>query len=92
MADIPYDDSPNIIAYRVRQLAKTAADLITWQKDVDKTLDEHESNLINIGSAFKELKDEVKGMRTALLGLALSIAGSSVIFALTVLTAVGKLF
>lgn len=93
MTDMPFDsdEAPNVIAYRVRLLAKTAADLVSWQRGVDKTLTEHDGQLTELGKGMAVLGEKVDSNTKALIGLSISIALAALAFAFTVLTAVGKL-
>lgn len=92
MSDVPYEDGPNVIAYKVRQLAKTAADLITWQRTVDSRMQAAEASVKDVKEDVLDMKKEISSLRKTLVGFALTIAGSSVFLSLSILVATGKVF
>jgi hypothetical protein len=92
MSDFTVDDNnPGIILYRIRELAKTVAELVNWRRDVDQERVQLRLDAKSLAEEMAELKRVVDGLRKALIGFALTIAGSAVIFALTILASSGKI-
>lgn len=92
MSDFTVDDNnPGIILYRIRELAKTVAELVNWRRDVDQERVQLRLDAKSLAEEMAELKRVVDGLRKALIGFALTIAGSAIIFALTILASSGKI-
>ncbi len=88
---VPYEESPNAIAYRLRQQEALVKELSEWRRDVDKARAAEQVMIENMAEAMQTLAATVDGLRKTLIGFALSIAGSSIVFAFTILVATGKL-
>lgn len=90
-----YDDagrpSLEIIAERQRGMARTLGDLVKWRREVDRGAILQEERQKTTDERLDALQKSVDGLRRVILGFAISIAGSSVVFALSVLISTGKI-
>lgn len=89
-------EAPNLvlIAERQRGLARTVGDLLKWRNGrdgMDAWRAVTDDRLKGIETKIDHLAESVDGLRKVILGFAFSLAASAIIFALTVLTATGKL-
>lgn len=92
MSDYSVDgNNPSVLAWRVRELARQVADLVTWRRDVDGERTELRLEAKGLAEEMQELKGAVDALRKTLLGFSLTVAVAAVGFALTVLSSSGKL-
>lgn len=89
MTDFPYEGG--LIPFRVGELEKRMDALQTWRRDVDRSDAEQKKELEYMGVAVLTLTEEVRNLRRVILGFAFTLAGSAIVFALTVLAATGKI-
>lgn len=82
------DDETNgpggVFAYRVRELGRSVADLVRWRSDVDQKMAARDEREKNLTQEMDALKQSVDALRRTLLGFAITVAASCVVFALTV--------
>lgn len=92
-----FEDTPEpgngaaVLAYRVRDLARTVAELVNWRRDVDKERALLAQDARSLGERIDGLEKAVDSLRKVLLGFAFTVAGSAIVFAFTVLVATGKI-
>ncbi len=92
MSDVPYEGGgSNVLGYRVGENSKHILRLQDWRSEVDKERAARAIEMENMSEAIANLTETVNGLRKALLGFAFTIAGSAVVFALSILVATGKL-
>lgn len=86
-------DSPdrNVLIYRVSELARTVRDLTTWRREVDVERERIRNASTALEERVAELQQSVDSLRRTLLGFAFTIAGSAIVFSLSVLIATGKI-
>ena len=81
----------NILLYRVNELARTVRGLIKWQGEVDVERERIRNETKAQAEEMRDLKKAVDALRRTILGFAITIAVSAVVFALTILSSAGKL-
>jgi hypothetical protein len=92
MSDFTVDEGgQGVLLYRVKELARQVAELVSWRRDVDRERVELRLDARTLAEEMQELKKVVDGLRKALIGFALTIAGSALVFALTILASSGKI-
>jgi hypothetical protein len=87
MSDLTLDgenNDPKFLGYRLREIARQVADLVKWKSEVDLERQQLRGDAKTLAGEMAELKRAVDTLRKTILGFALTIAASSVIFALTV--------
>lgn len=77
----------NVILYRIGRNEKRLDEVEKWRRDVD----DDRQDLKYLQAEVSKLAKTVDGLRKTLLAFAFTIAGSAVVFALTVLIATGKI-
>jgi len=85
-----FEEQPGVLAYRVRKHGETLTKLEDWRREVDE---ERATTKQTIGFMRDDIKDLTSGfdsLRKTLLAFAFTIAGSAVVFALSILIATGK--
>lgn len=92
MSDFTVDDgNQGVLLYRVRELARQVAELVSWRRDVDQERVQLRADAKTLADEMQELKRAVDTLRKTILGFALTIAGSAVVFALTILASSGRI-
>jgi hypothetical protein len=92
MSDFTVDDgNQGVLLYRVRELARQVAELVNWRRDVDQERVQLRSDAKTLADEMSELKRAVDTLRRTILGFALTIAGSAIVFALTILASSGRI-
>lgn len=79
------------IVYRLDEYKKALEDLGTWRREVDRDRTTFIGEMSTVTKNQEILAETVNTLRKTLLGFAFTIAGSAVVFALTVLIATGKI-
>lgn len=87
----PEGGNGRLLKYRVDQHGKRIDRLEDWRTTVDEDRTTVKGELKNIHTDVSALSESVDGIRKVLIAFALTIAGSSVVFALSTLVATGKL-
>jgi len=85
-----YDDAPanpGLLPYRLGQLESFRRDVEEWRRDVD----DDRRSLEYLGKQMTALQGSVDSLRKTLLAFAFTVAGSAIVFALSVLIATGKI-
>ncbi len=90
MSATSYDESPQALAYRLRQSEAAVKELAEWRRSVDTSRAAEQVVIENMAEAMQTLSATVESLRRTIIGFALSIAGSAVVFALSILVATGK--
>lgn len=90
MAEIPYDEAA-VLPFRVRENTRKIGALEEWRREVDKERATQTEQISTMSEAVVNMNERVDGLAKILVGFAFSIAGSSIVFALTILAATGKL-
>lgn len=80
-------EGPGVIAYKIREFEKFKEEQDRWRRHVDAD----RRDLVYLREEVKELTDAFTALRRMLLTFALTIAGSAVVFALSVLIATNRL-
>jgi hypothetical protein len=92
MSDFTVDDNnQGVILYRVRELGRQVADLLNWRSAVDQERVQLRADAKTLATEMAELKQAVDTLRKTILGFALTIAGSAIVFALTILASSGRI-
>jgi hypothetical protein len=78
------------LLYRLTNLEQAFGRLDEWRSQVDQQRAIQGEQMRNQSIVIGELSTEVKGLRRTLMTLAISIASSAVIFAVSVLVATGR--
>jgi hypothetical protein len=81
----------NVVLYRLGELASQVRALIKWRGEVDVERERLRNDAKSLATEMVELKQAVDTLRKTILGFALTIAVSAVVFALTVLSSAGKI-
>lgn len=79
------------LPFRLRRVEDVQGDLVKWRGVVDTERAVQKEQLGNLREEMNALTAAVDSLRKVILGFALSIAGSAVVFALSVLIATGKI-
>jgi hypothetical protein len=82
---------PGLLAYKLRENTRRLGVVEDWRRDVDIDRNTFRGKIDGLSEDVQTMGNEVKSLRRALLSFALSVAGSAIIFALTVLIATGRL-
>lgn len=90
MTDFPYEEAA-AIPFRVRENSRRIESLERWRREVDTVRATQTEQIAAMSEAVVSLSARVDGLAKILIGFAFSIAASSVIFALSILVATGKL-
>lgn len=90
MTDFPYDEGA-ALPFRVRENTRKITELEEWRREVDTERATQAQQITTMSSAVVTMNEKVEGLSRILIGFALSIAGSSIVFALSILVATGKL-
>jgi uncharacterized coiled-coil DUF342 family protein len=85
-----YEEQPGVLAYRVRKTAETVKVLEEWRREVDREAATTKQELRYLTDEIKDLTESFNSLRKTLLGFAFTVAGSALVFALTVLLATGR--
>lgn len=85
------DTDARAFPYRLRTLERIVEVLQEWRRTVDSTLDRRDERFKTMEEKVDTLVKSMDALRRVLVGFALTIAGSAIAFALTVLIATGKL-
>ena len=80
-----------LLRYRVDQLRQDVDRTDRWREATAQRNAAREVEYATLKDDVAALRDDVRGLRRVLIGLTCSIAGSAIIFGLTVLAATGKL-
>ena len=87
-----YDETgASAIPFRLRQVEDAVRDFRTWRGTVDTDRATQGQSIKSLDVRMVDLTKAVDSLRKVILGFALSVAGSAVVFALSVLIATGKL-
>ena len=91
-----YEDTPDpagesVFAYKLRELTRNVRDLLAWRREVDTERALLKQDAQTLGDRIDGLEKAVDALRKVLLGFAFTVAGSAIVFALTVLIATGKI-
>lgn len=78
---------PETFLWRLQELEGFRAQFGNWQREVD----DDRSDLRHLQDEVKGLNRAVDSLRRTILGFALSVAGSAIVFSLSILVATGKL-
>lgn len=78
---------PTILQHEVSELKKWQAETEAWRRHVDRD----RRDLEFLRQDVTALTEAVNGLRKMLLTFSMSVAGSAVVFALSVLIATGKI-
>lgn len=77
--------------FRLREVERSVRDLLTWRSTVDTTMASRAERDRNMDEKVESLTRSVDSLRRVILGFALSVAGSAVVFAFSILVATGKI-
>jgi hypothetical protein len=80
-----------VMRYQVKQNSVRLDRLEDWRTRVDEDRTMVRGELKNLHDDIVKLNAAVEGTRRVLIGFAFSIAGSTIVFALSILLATGKL-
>lgn len=86
-----YGEQPEVLAYRVKKAQEAVAKLEEWRREVDQARAKEEAEALSLAKEVQQLSVAVDAMRSTLTKFALTIAGSAIVFSLSVLVATGKL-
>lgn len=81
----------NVVLYRLGELAKQVGALIKWRGEVDVERERLRNDAKVLAAEMSELKTAVDTLRKTILGFAITVAVSAIVFALTVLSSAGKI-
>lgn len=86
-------DNPdkNVLTYRINELARTVRELLKWRGEVDVEREKQRNAAASMEERIEALQDAVDSLRKVLIGFAFTVAGSAIVFSLTVLIATGKI-
>lgn len=87
MAADPYA----LLSFRVGEVEKKVDLNTKWREETAAALAGRNVEFTQLSTEVSALRIDVKGLRQVLLGLACTIAGSSVVFGLSILIATGKI-
>lgn len=90
MTDFPYENEA-LLPFRVKQNTEKISKLEEWRSEVDQERATRAEQMTTMSDAVFNLSDKVDGLGKILIGFAFSIAGSSIVFALAILAATGKI-
>jgi 3-phenylpropionate/cinnamic acid dioxygenase small subunit len=80
------------IPFRVQQLEQRVQRIEDWRSDwVDPNVTRQSEQMKQISEEVKEMRSELRGVRRAFTTFSISIATSSIVFGLTILSATGKI-
>lgn len=91
MATYENTDRGDALPYRLRRAEEAVERLVSWRGRVDTTMAKREEQYKNMEEKVDGLVRTVDSLRKDILGFALSIAGSAIVFSLSVLIATGKI-
>src|SRR3954463_16037395 len=94
--EMPADDkNGHVLAYRVDKLEKyverSSEETIRWRRDVDDERSASREQMKTHTSTLESVVVEVNALKKTLLGFAITIAASSLIFAVSVLASSGRI-
>jgi hypothetical protein len=78
MSTAEFNERPDVLAYRVNRNQERLDWLESWRRDVDKERAERSVEFKDLHEDMVVLQNAVKRMTWALVGFALTVAGSSV--------------
>jgi hypothetical protein len=81
----------NLIGFRLDQLERKVDANTKWREETAASLAGRNVQFDTLKDEVSALRSDVKSLRQVLLGLSITIAGSSVVFGLSVLLATGKI-
>jgi hypothetical protein len=90
VSDIPADRA-SVFDWRLKQQEEATKSLRHWRGNTDMKLVAQEGKLEQLHEDVKDVGRQVAGIRRLLIGLMSSITVAVVIFALSLLTATGRL-
>jgi hypothetical protein len=79
------------LSYRVGQLERRMDTTSLWRDETAQSLAARNVEFSGLKEEVAALRADVKGLRQVLIGLACTIAGSSVVFGMSILIATGKI-
>lgn len=86
---------PRVLDWRIRQVESTQKDNLRdygeWRREVDDERATTREQMKYMRSDIQALTSGFNGLRKTLIGFAMTIAASALVFALSVLAATGKL-
>lgn len=85
------EQNGGVMAYRVRELAETVRELLKWRREVDIERERLRNTAHTLEERIESLQMSMDSLRRVLIGFAFTVAGSAIVFALTVLIATGKI-
>lgn len=88
MTDFPYEEP---IPFRVRENTKQIGELQEWRREVDTERATRSEQITTLIVGQKAQNEKLDGLVKVLIGFAFSIALASVVFALSILAATGKI-
>lgn len=91
MGEYTPEAGANVTLYRLGELAKTVQALVKWRGEVDVERERLRNDAKTLAEDMKDVKQSVDTLRKTILGFALTIAASTVVFALTILSSSGRL-
>lgn len=77
--------------FRLRQVENGLRELTAWKGHVDTDRATQKQTIESLDKRMVTLTQSVDSLRKVILGFALSVAGSAIVFALSVLIATGKI-
>lgn len=91
LSDQGDEGNGRLLRFRVQQNSERLGKIEDWRTRVDEDRTAVKGELQSLHRDLATVGNAVEGMRRVLIGFALTIAGSSVVFAFSVLLATGKL-
>lgn len=85
------DQATALLGFRLDQLEKKVDANSKWRQETAEALAGRNVEFEGLRTEVSALRLDVKGLRQVLIGLACTIAGSSVVFGLSILIATGKI-
>lgn len=80
-----------VLTYRLTELARSVRELMNWRREVDIEREKLRNTAMSLEERMDALQQSVDSLRKVLLGFAFTVAGSAIVFSLTVLIATGKI-
>lgn len=91
MAAIEQEPNGNVLRYRVDKIERLAEEVDNWRRHVDEERATMREQMKSNTEAVKAVSQGMETLRRTLIGFAVTVAASSIAFALAVLAASGKL-
>jgi hypothetical protein len=87
----PEPDKDGVLVYRLGQVEDDVKDVLTWRRDVDTDRTAMREQIRVNTELLARTSDQIESVKRTLVGFAITIAASAIIFSFSILVSSGKI-